>query len=162
MGFYWWHKAAHGQVTVNGYALDAGHLETLRRVTAWVDPSVQIWNRSFMENLLYGNEQATDSGLGLILTEADLYDVMERLPRGLQTTLGENGGLVSGGEGQRVRLGRALLRPDVQLAILDEPFADLTVKNATGYCAVHAKNGKRRPSSVSRTTSASAKNLTAL
>jgi ABC-type multidrug transport system ATPase subunit len=60
-----------------------------------------------------------------MLAEADLYGVMERLPRGLQTTLGESGGLVSGGEGQRVRLGRAFLRPNVQLAILDEPFRGL-------------------------------------
>ena len=42
-------------------------------------------------------------------TAADLRDVLERLPDGLQTPLGEGGGLVSGGEGQRVRLGRALL-----------------------------------------------------
>jgi len=47
------------------------------------------------------------------------------LPDGLQTRLGENGGLVSGGEGQRVRLGRALLRPEVRLALLDEPFRGL-------------------------------------
>ncbi len=120
-----WHKAAHGQVTVNGHALDASHLEALRRATAWVDPSVQVWNRSLMENLLYGNDDETEPLLGRILIEADLYDVMERLPRGLQTPLGENGGLVSGGEGQRVRLGRAFLRPNVQLAILDEPFRGL-------------------------------------
>jgi ABC-type transport system involved in cytochrome bd biosynthesis fused ATPase/permease subunit len=43
----------------------------------------------------------------------------------LQTKLGESGGLVSGGEGQRVRLGRAMLRPDVRLVILDEPFRGL-------------------------------------
>ncbi|MCB0063191.1 MAG: ATP-binding cassette domain-containing protein [Caldilineaceae bacterium] len=120
-----WHKATHGQVTVNGHILDTAQLEALRRVTAWVDPSVQIWNRSLMENLLYGNDEETEPRLGQILTEADLYEVMERLPRGLQTILGENGGLVSGGEGQRVRLGRAFLRPHVQLAILDEPFRGL-------------------------------------
>ncbi len=51
--------------------------------------------------------------------------MIERLPDGLDTPLGEGGGLVSGGEGQRVRLGRALLRPGVRLAILDEPFRGL-------------------------------------
>lgn len=120
-----WHKAAHGQVTVNGQGLDANRLEALRGITAWVDPAVQLWNRSFIENLLYGNDHEIEPLLGQILTEADLYDVMERLPRGLQTILGENGGLVSGGEGQRVRLGRAFLRSNVQLAILDEPFRGL-------------------------------------
>src|SRR5439155_19621964 len=56
---------------------------------------------------------------------ADLHGVLERLPDGLQTPLGEGGALVSGGEGQRVRFGRALLRPGVRLAILDEPFRGL-------------------------------------
>ena len=51
--------------------------------------------------------------------------MIERLPNGLETPLGEAGGLVSGGEGQRVRFGRALLRPGVRLAILDEPFRGL-------------------------------------
>jgi ABC-type transport system involved in cytochrome bd biosynthesis fused ATPase/permease subunit len=43
----------------------------------------------------------------------------------LQTPLGEGGGLVSGGEGQRVRLARSLLRPGVRLVLLDEPFRGL-------------------------------------
>jgi ABC-type transport system involved in cytochrome bd biosynthesis fused ATPase/permease subunit len=50
---------------------------------------------------------------------------LERLPDGLQTVLGEGGGRLSGGEGQRVRVGRGLLRPSPRLAILDEPFRGL-------------------------------------
>jgi ATP-binding cassette subfamily B protein len=56
---------------------------------------------------------------------ADLRRVLEKLPDGLQTCLGEGGALVSGGEGQRVRLGRAMLRRDARLVILDEPFRGL-------------------------------------
>jgi ATP-binding cassette subfamily B protein len=59
---------------------------------------------------------------------AELARVIERLPHGLDTPLGEAGGLVSGGEGQRVRLGRALLRPGIRLAILDEPFRGLDLE----------------------------------
>jgi ATP-binding cassette subfamily B protein len=58
---------------------------------------------------------------------ADLRRVIERLPDALETPLGEGGGLVSGGEGQRVRLARALLRPNVRLVILDEPFRGLDI-----------------------------------
>jgi ATP-binding cassette subfamily B protein len=43
----------------------------------------------------------------------------------MQSVLGEGGGLISGGEGQRVRLARAMLRPDTRLVILDEPFRGL-------------------------------------
>src|SRR6185503_5349512 len=51
--------------------------------------------------------------------------ILQKLPDGLQTSLGEAGGLVSGGEGQRVRLGRGALRTGARLAILDEPFRGL-------------------------------------
>jgi ATP-binding cassette subfamily B protein len=55
--------------------------------------------------------------------------VLQRLPQreggGLQTPLGEGGALLSGGEGQRVRLGRAMLQDGVRLALLDEPFRGL-------------------------------------
>jgi energy-coupling factor transporter ATP-binding protein EcfA2 len=62
--------------------------------------------------------------------------VIERLPGGLAGGLGEGGGLVSGGEGQRVRLARALLRPRVRLAILDEPFRGLEGDLRRGLLAV--------------------------
>ena len=120
-----WHRPASGRVLVNGVSLIGEQLQMLRRLTVWVDPSTQLWNRSLQENLRYGNDLAEDVPIGHALEEADLYDVLERLPNGLQTQLGEGGGLVSGGEGQRVRLGRALLRSDVRLAILDEPFRGL-------------------------------------
>jgi ATP-binding cassette subfamily B protein len=60
-----------------------------------------------------------------VIETAELQRVLERLPEGFETRLGEGGGLVSGGEGQRVRLGRALLRGGTRLAILDEPFRGL-------------------------------------
>ena len=54
-----------------------------------------------------------------------LEGVISRLPAGMQTPLGEGGGLVSGGEGQRVRLGRAMARGAARLVILDEPARGL-------------------------------------
>jgi ATP-binding cassette subfamily B protein len=118
-----WHRPANGQVLVDGEPLDARRLETLRRETAWVDPSVQLWNRSLLENLRYG--AADHAPLDLAIDAADLASLLERLPDGMQTQLGEGGALVSGGEGQRVRLARALLRGDARLVILDEPFRGL-------------------------------------
>ena len=90
-----------------------------------MDPAVQLWNRSFLDNLRYGSGTDAPETLGTVLSAADLRSVLERLPDGLQTRLGEGGGLVSGGEGQRVRLGRAMLRADARLVILDEPFRGL-------------------------------------
>jgi len=120
-----WHRPATGRVLVDGAPLGGERLQELRRETVWVDPSVQLWNRSLLDNLRYGSHNSDAVPIGLALEQADLFDTLDRLPSGLQTTLGEGGGLVSGGEGQRVRLGRAMLRPRARLVILDEAFRAL-------------------------------------
>ncbi len=120
-----WYRAAAGEIFVDEAKLDGAKLEQLRQEIAWVDPAVQLWNRSLFDNLRYGNQTQQASPLGAVLEQAELLGVLQKLPEGLQTPLGEGGGLVSGGEGQRVRLGRAMLRPNARLVILDEPFRGL-------------------------------------
>jgi ABC-type multidrug transport system fused ATPase/permease subunit len=110
-------------VLVDGLELDDSRLHQLRAHTAWVDPAVQLWNRPLAENLRYGSGET--AGIDHVIAAAELQRVIDRLPNGIETPLGEAGGLVSGGEGQRVRLGRALLRSNVRLVILDEPFRGL-------------------------------------
>ncbi len=119
-----WHRASYGGVLIDGVPLEGSELGRLRSGTAWVDPSVQVWNRSLSDNLLYGHEGPAMS-LEMAIDQSDLRDVLESLPQGQETLLGENGGLVSGGEGQRVRLGRAMMRSSVRLVLLDEPFRGL-------------------------------------
>jgi ABC-type bacteriocin/lantibiotic exporter with double-glycine peptidase domain len=120
-----WHRAAAGRVLVEGEELSGARLARLRGETAWVDPAVQLWNRSLVDNLRYGSAEESAGPLGAVIEAADLRRVLEKLPDGWQTGLGEGGALVSGGEGQRVRLGRAMLRRDARLVILDEPFRGL-------------------------------------
>ena len=120
-----WHRAAAGSVLIDGVPLESHQLGGLRRQIAWIDPAVQLWNRSFTDNLCYGADSELAMSIGAAIQAADLRRVLEQLPDGLQTPLGEGGALVSGGEGQRVRLARAMLRPCVRLAILDEPFRGL-------------------------------------
>jgi ATP-binding cassette subfamily B protein len=120
-----WHKPTAGLVLVDGIPLEGNGFEKLRLETAWVDPMVQLWNRSLIDNLRYGAKDEALFSVSEVVEAADLGAVLQRLPDGLQTSLGEGGALVSGGEGQRVRLGRAMLRQGVRLAILDEPFRGL-------------------------------------
>jgi ATP-binding cassette subfamily B protein len=123
LGLY---RPARGRLLFDGQPLETVDLHALRRELAWVDPAVQLWNRSLHENLAYGNPGALAAHrLAAAVREADLQGVLSRLPDGYQTRLGEGGALLSGGEGQRVRLARALLRPGVRLAVLDEPFRGL-------------------------------------
>ena len=120
-----WRKPASGTLLVDGAELSGASLENLRRHTAWIDPTVQIWNRSLLDNLRFGVAGASAISMADVLERLDFASMLEKLPDGLQTVLGEGGALVSGGEGQRVRVGRALPRPGVRLAILDEPFRGL-------------------------------------
>jgi ABC-type bacteriocin/lantibiotic exporter with double-glycine peptidase domain len=146
-----WLRPARGEIRVDGEPLDQFAVERLRRHTAWVDPAISIWNQSLLDNLRYGNDSAHGWALDAALKGAEMLDILEALPAGLQTMLGEGGGLVSGGQGQRVRLARAMLRSGVRLAILDEPFRGLDRerrarllaesrrlwKNVTLFCVTH-------------------------
>ena len=120
-----WYRPVSGRILINGRPLGHEEIRALRHKTAWVDPAIQIWNRPLLDNLLYGIPADDTLPLARIVEQADLSNVLERLPDGLRTQLGEAGGMLSGGEGQRVRLGRAMLRRDISLVILDEPFRGL-------------------------------------
>ena len=120
-----WHRPAGGVVLVDDSPLDGTGLDRVRQQTAWVDPAVQLWNRPLIDNLEYSRPRNRAVSVGERVADADLKSVIERLPGGLQAPLGEGGALVSGGEGQRVRFGRGLARPDARLVILDEPFRGL-------------------------------------
>jgi ABC-type transport system involved in cytochrome bd biosynthesis fused ATPase/permease subunit len=117
-----WHRLSTGRLEVDGAPLTLERREELRRSTSWVDPAIQIWNRSFADNIGYSSEGETLSHTGEVIDGALLKNVLRNLPDGLQTRLGEGGALISGGEGQRVRLGRAFAQRNVRLALLDEPF----------------------------------------
>ncbi len=119
-----WHRPVSGEVLVDGEPLSADHLDALRQCTAWVDPTVRLWNAPLLDNLLYGSE-TQGTRLAQVLDLAGLLPVVAKLPDGLATPLGEGGALLSAGEAQRVRFGRALMKDSPRLVLLDEPFLGL-------------------------------------
>ena len=136
-----WYQPNTGAVLVDGEPLGGRVLARLRQCTTWVDPTVQLWNRSLLENLRYGQESERRP-VGEAVEAAELDEVLARLPMGLQTSVGAGGALLSGGEGQRVRLGRGICRGAPSLVILDEAFCGLERTRRTAMLLAARKRWK--------------------
>jgi ABC-type bacteriocin/lantibiotic exporter with double-glycine peptidase domain len=148
LGIY---DVAAGAILIDRKPPTEERIAALRRVTAWVDPTVQLSRRTLVDNVYYGNERRQTRALDEAADLSDLKSVLEFLPGGYQRNLGEGGRLLSGGEAQRVRLARALLASDTRLVLLDEAFrglertkrqillqqARITWAQATLFCVTH-------------------------
>jgi len=118
-------QPTHGQIFADGLALEGETLQALRRQTAWVDPSVHLWSDTMLANVTYGTSEGPLRSMREILDISSLSEVVSRLQHGLMTNVGFGGGLLSGGEGQRIRIARALANDKPRLVLLDEPFRGL-------------------------------------
>jgi ABC-type bacteriocin/lantibiotic exporter with double-glycine peptidase domain len=128
-----WQRPAEGDLLIDEELFTGERVDRLRRSTAWADPGVRIWNRSLLENLLYGSGNLDE--VGPVLDMCGLLPVVAKLPQGLGSPLGEGGSLLSAGEAQRVRLARAMLRKNTRLVVLDEPFLGLERDRRRGLLA---------------------------
>lgn len=119
------HQPVSGEIFVDGKPLRDGQLERLRSATAWVDPSTQLWNGTLRDNVDYAARGRARRPFLEAAEASDLIGVLDHLEHGLATPTGPEGSLLSGGEGQRVRLARALCRARARLVVLDEAFRGL-------------------------------------
>lgn len=124
----------HGVVKVLGEAPTS--LSDTQRAAhlAMLTQHVDLFDASLAENLLIADPSASDERLWQVLSGVALADWVERLPRALDTEVGEKGQQLSGGQARRVALARLMLR-DPQVVILDEPFASVDAVTAQQLAA---------------------------
>ena len=83
-----WHRPATGRVLVEGRPVNDEHLAWVRQLTAWVDPAIQLWNRPLLDNLYYGDADASPSPVAQAIEQAELRSMLDRLPRRLADASG--------------------------------------------------------------------------
>ncbi len=108
-----------GNVKVDGFVLQDVRLETLRRQVSMVAQENVLFSVTLMENIKYGNRDASDEQAIASAKAADLHDFVMGLPDGYLTMIGEDGIKLSGGQKQRLALARALVT-DPKILILDD------------------------------------------
>lgn len=108
-----------GAIRIDGCDLREVRLESLRRQVSMVAQENVLFSVTLMENIKYGNRDATDEEAIAASQAADLHSFVESLPDGYETQIGENGIKLSGGQKQRLALARALVT-DPRILILDD------------------------------------------
>lgn len=109
----------HGRILIDG--IDLKHLAPLelRKRVALVSQDITMFRGTLAENIRYAAPEASDAQVAEAVEQAQLNELLESLPLGLDTPLGERGSQLSGGQKQRVAIARAILQKPVVL-ILDE------------------------------------------
>jgi ATP-binding cassette subfamily B protein len=113
-----------GAVRLNGVDVRDATLASIAETVGVVTQDAHLFHETIRDNLVYAKPGATDEDLFAALEQAQILPLVESLPDGLDTVVGDRGYRLSGGEKQRIAIARLLLKaPDV--VVLDEATAHL-------------------------------------
>ena len=113
-----------GRITINGAPLPSLVPAARARMLGWIGQKPMLFAGSIAENIRFARPEASEEEMAEAIRRARLTELIESLPAGLDTPIGEAGFGLSGGQAQRVAIARAFLK-DAPLLLLDEPTAHL-------------------------------------
>lgn len=122
------YEPTEGQILFDGVDIRTLQLSWLRRQFGVVPQQTFLFAGTIQDNIRLGNEAATDAEIARAAELAHANVFIERSPARYDTVLGERGAKVSGGEGQRIAIARALVR-DPRILLLDEATSNLDAES---------------------------------
>lgn len=113
-----------GRILLDDRDMEALDLRTVRRFVSVVPQESVLFEGSIRDNVAYGLDDVTDERIRAALADANALEIVEALPDGWDTVVGERGARLSGGQRQRIAIARALVR-DPRILLLDEATSAL-------------------------------------
>ncbi len=113
-----------GAILLDGHDLRELTLDTLSEHIGMVTQETYLFNDTIAANLRYANPAATDQQLEAAARAANIHGLIQQLPDGYATIVGERGYRMSGGEKQRLAIARVILK-DPKILVLDEATSSL-------------------------------------
>ncbi len=132
------YDVTNGSIEIDGHDIRDLTLESLRGAIGVVMQDAHLFHETIAENLRYAKDDATEAEMKAACESAQIWKLIETLPNGLDTMVGERGHRLSGGEKQRLAIARLLLKSP-SVVILDEATAHLDSENeALVQAALHS------------------------
>lgn len=127
-----------GSVNVGGVDVRNMSSEQLAGQTSQIFQDAYLFQGSIADNIRIGKPDASDAQVLEAARQAGVVEIIERLPQGLDTPVGEGGARLSGGERQRISIARALIK-DAPILLVDEATAALDAENQAAIAEALAR-----------------------